>query len=76
MNQDRVPRSAMPSIDLMVLVCGVVLFGCAGRLDVIAFWCWLAELAAICVATILIIEPDPGARAHAPWQTTAVSATG
>jgi hypothetical protein len=58
MNQDRIPRSAMPSIDLMVLVCGVVLFGCAGRLDIIAFWCWLAELAAICVATILIIEPD------------------
>jgi protein-S-isoprenylcysteine O-methyltransferase Ste14 len=42
----------------MVLVCAVVLFGSAGRLDIIEFWCWLAGLAAICVATLLLIEPD------------------
>jgi protein-S-isoprenylcysteine O-methyltransferase Ste14 len=41
-----------------VLVCGMVLFGTAGRLDIIEFWCWLLELMAICVATILLIEPD------------------
>ena len=52
------PRSAMPSVAVMVLVCGVVLFGSAGRLDIIEFWCWLVELAAISVATLLLIEPD------------------
>jgi protein-S-isoprenylcysteine O-methyltransferase Ste14 len=58
MNQDRMPRSAMPSIAIMMAVCAVVLFGAAGRLDIIEFWSWLVELAAICVATVLLIEPD------------------
>lgn len=58
MNHYRIPRSAMPSIAAMVVVCSAVLFGAAGRLDIIEFWCWLVELAAICVATMLIIEPD------------------
>jgi protein-S-isoprenylcysteine O-methyltransferase Ste14 len=58
MNQDRIPRSAMPSIAAMIAVCAAVLFGAAGRLDIIEFWCWLVALAAVCVATVLIIEPD------------------
>ena len=58
MSQDRMPRSAMPSIAIMALVCAAILFGAAGRLDIFEFWCWLAELTAICVATILFIEPD------------------
>jgi protein-S-isoprenylcysteine O-methyltransferase Ste14 len=58
MNQDRMPRSAMPSIAIMMAVCAVVLFGAAGRIDIIEFWSWLVELAAICVATVLLIEPD------------------
>ncbi|MGA8193396.1 MAG: isoprenylcysteine carboxylmethyltransferase family protein [Acetobacteraceae bacterium] len=58
MTEDRIPRSAMPSIAVMLVVCAAVLFGTAGRMDVIEFWCWLVELAAICVATVLIIEPD------------------
>jgi protein-S-isoprenylcysteine O-methyltransferase Ste14 len=58
MTQDRMPRSTMPSIAVMMVVCAAVLFGTAGRLDIIEFWCWLVELAAICVATVLIIEPD------------------
>ena len=79
MNQDRLPHSAMPSVAVMVLVCAVVLFGAAGRLDIIEFWCWLAELAAICVATVLLIEPDlvrermrPGGRRPTPgyWLST------
>jgi protein-S-isoprenylcysteine O-methyltransferase Ste14 len=79
MNQDRMPRSAMPSIAVMVVVCAAVLFGAAGRLDIIEFWCWLAELAAICVTTVLLIEPDlmrermrPGGRRPTPgyWVST------
>ena len=79
MDQDRMPRSAMPSIAAMLSVCAVVLFGAAGRLDIIEFWCWLAELAAICVATVLLIEPDlvrermrPGGRRPTPgyWLST------
>ena len=54
MKKDQMPRSAMPSIAVMMVVCAVVLFGAAGRLDIIEFWCWLVELAAICVATMLI----------------------
>jgi protein-S-isoprenylcysteine O-methyltransferase Ste14 len=52
------PRSAIPSIVIMALVCGVILFGAAGRADIIEFWCWLAELTGISIATILLIEPD------------------
>ncbi len=48
----------MPSVIAMVMVCGVILFGAAGRLDIIEFWFWLAELAALCIATILLIDPD------------------
>jgi protein-S-isoprenylcysteine O-methyltransferase Ste14 len=55
---DRLPRSAMPSVLVMVLVCAAVLFGAAGRLDIVEFWCWLAELTALCVVTILLIDPD------------------
>jgi hypothetical protein len=73
MNQDRLPRSAMPSVAVMVLVCTIVLFGAAGRLDIVQFWCWLMALAAISVATILLIEPDlvrermrPGGRRPSP----------
>ena len=58
MSQGRMPRSTMPSIAIMIVVCGAVLFGAAGRLDIIEFWCWLVLLAAICVATVLLIEPD------------------
>jgi protein-S-isoprenylcysteine O-methyltransferase Ste14 len=58
MTQDRVPRSTIPSIAVMMAVCAAVLFGAAGQLDIIEFWCWIVELAAICVATVLIIEPD------------------
>ncbi len=56
--QDRIPRSAILSMVAMVLICAGVLFGAAGRLDIIEFWCWIIELATICVATILLIEPD------------------
>jgi hypothetical protein len=56
--QDRIPRSVMLSMVAMVLVCAGVPFGAAGRLDIVEFWCWIIELAAICVATILLIEPD------------------
>jgi protein-S-isoprenylcysteine O-methyltransferase Ste14 len=42
----------------MIVICGAVLFGAAGRLDIAEFWWWLAALAAICVATVLLIEPD------------------
>lgn len=58
MGQHPIPRSTLPSVVAMVLVCGVILFGAAGRLDIIEFWFWLAELVALCVATILLIEPD------------------
>jgi protein-S-isoprenylcysteine O-methyltransferase Ste14 len=73
------PRSTMPSIAIMMLVCAAVLFGAAGRLDIIEFWCWLAALAAISVAIVLIIEPDlmrermrPGGRRPTPgyWLAT------
>ena len=79
MNQDRMPRSTLPSIAVMILACAAVLFGTAGRLDIIEFWCWLVELAAICVATVLLIEPDlmrermrPGGRRPTPgyWLST------
>jgi protein-S-isoprenylcysteine O-methyltransferase Ste14 len=79
MNRDRMPRSTMPSIAVMTLVCAAVLFGTAGRLDIIEFWCWLVELAAICIATVLLIEPDlmrermrPGGRRPTPgyWLST------
>jgi protein-S-isoprenylcysteine O-methyltransferase Ste14 len=79
MTQDRIPRSAMPSIAVMVVVCAAVLFGAAGRLDTIEFWCWIVELAAIYVATVLLIEPDlvrermrPGGRQPTPgyWLST------
>jgi protein-S-isoprenylcysteine O-methyltransferase Ste14 len=40
------------------MICAAVLFGSAGRLDIIEFWCWLLELATISVATVLLIEPD------------------
>ena len=58
MNRNRIPRSAMPSIAAMIAVCTAILFGAAGRLDIIEFWCWLMALTAICVATVLIIDPD------------------
>jgi protein-S-isoprenylcysteine O-methyltransferase Ste14 len=79
MIQDRIPRAAMPSIAGMIVVCAAVLFGAAGRLDIIEFWCWLVALAAISVATVLIIEPDlvrermrPGGRHPTPgyWLST------
>src|ERR1700720_1415370 len=58
MKKDHMPRSTIPSIAVMMAVCAAVLFGAAGQLDIIEFWCWIVELAAICVATVLIIEPD------------------
>jgi protein-S-isoprenylcysteine O-methyltransferase Ste14 len=81
MTEDRIPRSAMPSIAVMLVVCAGVLFGTAGRLDIVEFWCWLLELAATCVATVLIIEPDlvrermrPGGKYPSPgyWLSTLV----
>jgi protein-S-isoprenylcysteine O-methyltransferase Ste14 len=63
----------------MTLVCAVVLFASAGRLDIIEFWFWLAGLTAICVGTILLIEPDlvrermrPGGKRPTPgyWLAT------
>jgi protein-S-isoprenylcysteine O-methyltransferase Ste14 len=79
MSQDRIPRSAFPSIALMVLIFGIILFGTAGRLDIVEFWCWLVELAVICVATTLLIDPNlvrermrPGGQRPTPgyWLST------
>ncbi len=79
MTQHRIPRSAMPSVTVMMLICAAVLFGTAGQLDIVGFWCWLVELAVICVATILLIDPDlvrermrPGGQRPTPgyWLST------
>jgi protein-S-isoprenylcysteine O-methyltransferase Ste14 len=63
----------MAAVAVMVAACAVVLFASAGRLDIIEFWCWLVELAALSVATLLLIEPDlvrermrPGGRRPSP----------
>ena len=79
MNRDRMPRSTLPSIAIMTMICAAVLFGSAGRMDIIEFWCWLLELATISVATVLLIEPDlvrermrPGGQRPSPgyWLAT------
>jgi protein-S-isoprenylcysteine O-methyltransferase Ste14 len=56
-NDDRLPRSTVPSVILMMLVCAVILFGPAGRLDIIEFWVWLAVMTAMCVTAVLAVEP-------------------
>jgi protein-S-isoprenylcysteine O-methyltransferase Ste14 len=56
-SKDRLPRSTVPSVILMMAVCGVILFGPAGRLDIIEFWVWLAVVTAMCVTAVLSVDP-------------------
>jgi protein-S-isoprenylcysteine O-methyltransferase Ste14 len=58
MTQDRMPRSTVPAVLLMMVLCAVVLFGTAGRLDIVEFWCWIAVLATVSVISLLVVDPD------------------
>jgi protein-S-isoprenylcysteine O-methyltransferase Ste14 len=57
-SNDRLPRSTVPSVLLMMLVCAAILFGPAGRLDIIEFWVWLAVMTALCLTAVLVVDPD------------------
>jgi protein-S-isoprenylcysteine O-methyltransferase Ste14 len=57
-SKDRLPRSTVPAVILMTLVCAGILFGSAARLDIIEFWVWLAVMTAMCVTAVLVVDPD------------------
>jgi protein-S-isoprenylcysteine O-methyltransferase Ste14 len=58
MSEDRILRWALLMVGLMVLICAAALFGAAGRLDIVEFWCWLGVLAAACFTCLLVMDPD------------------
>jgi protein-S-isoprenylcysteine O-methyltransferase Ste14 len=49
--------AAIQSAGFLLLVAGV-LFGAAGRLDIPMFWLYLAVLAGMCIASLLLIDED------------------
>lgn len=49
--------AAIQSAAFLLLVAGV-LFGAAGRLDIPMFWLYLAVLAGVCIASLLLIDED------------------
>jgi protein-S-isoprenylcysteine O-methyltransferase Ste14 len=68
-----VTRETIVSTTVMWIACAVALFAPAGRLDIPAFWAYLAVLAAISVISLFVIDPEltrerrrPGGRPIAP----------
>jgi len=49
--------AALQSTGFLLLV-GICLFGSAGRLDIPMFWLYLAILAGVCIAALLLIDED------------------
>lgn len=58
MTMDRTQRSALVAVALMTVLYAAALFGTAGRLDIVEFWCWIAVLTAAGVISLLVIDPD------------------
>ncbi len=56
MNKPRL-SAAVQSAGFLLLVAGV-LFGAAGRVDIPMFWLYLAVLAGVCIASLLLIDDD------------------
>jgi protein-S-isoprenylcysteine O-methyltransferase Ste14 len=50
-------KGAINSIVLLLLI-GVALFASAGRLDVPAFWLYLAVFAAVCAVGLIVVDSD------------------